>query len=128
LGTTRVLHVPVDSLVEIGQKGSAIKLGADWLATRHSDLVLCINSEKCFGDGCDDPEEHACLNCTRSGHAQVIFTHYGIFRDIPARTIEYAPERRSRRYSGMLDNLKKEHGDAFSEWSACTVLIYRRID
>lgn len=123
----RVLHLASDALVSVGQKSCAVKVGSDWLATRHGELVLCTHdpTDPCRDDACDDPDHDACDACTRRGHAQVIFTHYGIFRDVPARTIELAPDRRMRKYSGLLEVMREERRE-FDEWQPVTIVVYRR--
>lgn len=113
--------------VEPGQKGSTVRLGTKWLNTRNAELILCVCSDRCKGGSCDVPEGDTCDNCERKGTARAIFTWYGIMRDVPARTIEYEHERKSRRYGGLVESMKRAYGDEFSEWSPVVVLIYRRM-
>jgi len=116
-----------DLEVDVGQKGSTVRLGTKWLNTRNAELILCVCSDRCAGGSCDDPNGTSCVNCTRVGTAKTIFTWYGIFRDIPARTIEYEHERRSRKYGGLVESMRKAYGDMFNEWSPVVVMIYRRM-
>ena len=107
--------------IEPGQFGSTVRKGAKWLYRIESEeeIELCVCPNETY-----HPSDSG-KNIV--GHGRVIDWWYGVFRDIPARLLQWEHEERSRNYKGLHISMQKAYGPDFDEESFVTVFLYVRL-
>lgn len=105
------LHMLHTLDTNVGELGVTIRRGLKWYNDDNEFLELCVCVPK----------------CEIKGVGKVEFREKFLFKDIPARYLEYEHESRSRLYSGCLESMKKAYGENFTEDTEVTVLGYTRI-
>lgn len=104
---------------EVGQQGSTVRKGNKWADAMGLTIELCVCLPTDSGDGIAHEVQ---------GHGVVTDIWTGLFKDVPARYLEFEHEIRSRQYSGLLESMRKAYGPEFDGGEQVVILTYFRED
>lgn len=119
--SVRTLHMLHSLDCGVGEQGSTVRKGNKWADAMGLTLELCVCTP--YLEAGDETVDHEI-----QGHGIVTDIWSGLFKDVPARYLEFEHEIRSRQYSGLLESMRKAYGPDFDGGEQVVILTYYRED